>query len=271
MKRYYDPQNDRLVYIGCKADSEMWDDRWQQEDLEKLFAPRKLAGTDETVLKVTGKYLPSGARLLEGGCGLGMNVHLLGSHGYQVIGIDYAEKTIEKMKTLMPALDLRYGNLEHLEFEDGYFDGYWSFGVIEHFYHGYQKIAREMFRVIKPGGYLFVTVPALSRLRRFKAALGLFPRFREEATDLGAFYQFALSSEQVATDLAGYGFELVEQKGWSVYKGVSDEIPGSRIVMSLLCRLMETTAEHLLGKLCNHMHLMVFRKKPVPAPLTGEV
>jgi len=260
MMRYFDAENDRLVYIGCKADSEMWDDRWDKEDLGKLFAPRKLCATEEAIVAITGKYLPKGSRVLEGGCGLGINVQLLGRSGYEVIGIDYAAKTIEKIKVLMPSLDLRFGNLEGLQFGNNFFDGYWSFGVIEHFYHGYEKIAQEMFRVIKPGGYLFLTVPAFSRLRRLKAALGFFPLFREDSADIGAFYQFALSVEQVKKDLAEKGFEFIEHKGWNVYKGVSDEIIGSRLVMSFLCRTAEGLAERVLGAFGNHMHLIVFRK-----------
>ena len=260
MKCYLDDKNDRLVYIGYKADSEMWEERWETVDIEKLFLPRKLCGMDKLVVDITRKYLPEGSRILEGGCGLGINVHLIERNGYKVIGVDYAEKTIEKMKSLMPFLDLRCGNLEDLQFDNDYFDGYWSFGVIEHFYHGYDKIAREMLRVLRPGGYLFLTVPAFSKLRRMKAALGLFPSFYEEKVDLGNFYQFALSPEQVKRDLTEKGFKFVEQTGWSVYKGMSDEIPGSRLVMSLLCRISEGITERILRNFCNHMYIFVFRK-----------
>ena len=45
--------------------------------------------------------------------------------------------------------------------------------TIEHFIDGYDAILSEMYRVIKEGGYLFLTVPSMSIIRKVKAALGM--------------------------------------------------------------------------------------------------
>lgn len=260
MKRFFDSERKRLLWVGRRSDRAMWDERWEQEEIEKLFSHEKLNFADRMVVDATRRYLSEGSRILEGGCGLGNNVELLRRSGYRVIGVDYAEKTVERLKRFKPDLEVRCGDLRELSFEDGYFDGYWSFGVIEHFYDGFAPIASEMRRVVRPGGYLFVTVPALSRLRMLKARLGMFPEALRDDYTAGNFYQYAFGADEIVESFHRIGFTLAESRGWGVYKGVSDEIPGSRLVMSALCRLSETAAEGILGGGCNHMHLFIFRK-----------
>jgi len=55
-----------------------------------------------------------------------------------------------------------FSDVRKLNFPDHYFDGYWSLGVIEHFYKGYDEIIHKIYRVLHPGGFLFLTVPEMS-------------------------------------------------------------------------------------------------------------
>lgn len=260
MKRYYDNNKNRLIYIGEEANPDMWDKRWEEEDLKKLFFSRKSCMESKTIFETTGKYLPAGARILEGGCGLGDKVYLLKQSGYEVIGVDSAVKTVERLREFMPELDIRYGNLQQLTFPDGFFDGYWSLGVIEHFYGGYDRIAREMFRILKPGGYLFMTVPAMSCLRRIKAAMGIYSGFNENEVDISSFYQFAYSSAEIQRNFREFGFQFTEKQGWAVCEGVRTEIYGTYLLMSFFRRFFERPTWYLLKNYCNHMDLFVFRK-----------
>lgn len=260
MKRFYDSDKNRLVYIGEKATPATWDKRWGEEDLEELFFPSRSCMENKTILDITGKYLPTGARILEGGCGLGDKVYFLKQSGYEVTGVDSASKTVERIREFMPDLDVRYDDLYQLDFTDCFFDGYWSLGVIEHFYGGYARIAREMFRIIKPGGYLFLAVPAMSRIRRIKASIGLYSRFNEDEIDISNFYQFAYSKEEVQRNFCEFGFQFIERQGWAVREGVRSEIPGTRFLIGFLLRFFERATWHLLIDYCNHMDLFVFRK-----------
>lgn len=47
----------------------------------------------------------------------------------------------------------------HLTFADNTFDLVYSISVIEHIYNGSRKAIQEMLRVVRPGGYLYVTFP----------------------------------------------------------------------------------------------------------------
>jgi SAM-dependent methyltransferase len=260
MKRYFWKEKNRLVYIDKQADKRMWEERWKEYSLRKLFYSHKHSkSSSKIIIEITKKYLPLGSDILEGGCGLGYNVFSLREAGYNTIGVDYAVDTISRVTEFMPDLDVRFGDLNKMDFQDFLFDGYWSLGVIEHFYTGYQDIAEEMVRVLKPGGYLFITVPAVSPIRKLKAKLHIFPLFSEDKINLCEFYQYAFSSEEIQEFFGGLGFKFIEKLNWNVYKGVSDEIPGMKLLMRFLCKFCDSLPRYLL-KYFYHMHLFVFQK-----------
>ncbi|MCF6240444.1 MAG: class I SAM-dependent methyltransferase [Bacteroidales bacterium] len=222
MTRYYDNINNRLVYAGKASNAEYWEKHWDKNTIEKLY-PKRIMPTDY-VINTTKKYLPKGSIILEGGCGTGQQVFKLQKSAYKVIGIDYAEKTVKIVKQAKPELDIRLGDVRRLDFDNNYFDGYWSFGVIEHFYNGYDEIINEMYRVLNPGGYLFVTFPHMSKLRKLKAKKGKYPVWNESEENIKNFYQFALDEKKVTDDLEKLNFKLIKKQHLSGIKGLKDEV-----------------------------------------------
>ena len=204
MKKLIDKDNQRLIYIGKSATEEFWDYHWGQNNLAKATKANKKT----FVSKVTGRYLPKGSRILEGGCGVGNHVFALNEHGYNVTGVDFAPNTVASLNKIVPELDIRVGDVRHLDFESDIFDGYWSLGLIEHFWTGYDDIAKEMCRVIKKNGILFLTFPTFSFLRQMKAKLNVYPTIEENDTEPEGFYQFALSREKTINKFESNGFEL---------------------------------------------------------------
>ena len=69
---------------------------------------------------------------------------------------DSAEDVVKKINALVPELDIRQGDVFNLQEEDQSLDGYWSLGVIEHYFDGYDGISNEMKRVLKKDGVLAV-------------------------------------------------------------------------------------------------------------------
>ena len=141
------PDRKKLVFWGEKPSPSFWDERWRTDNWKRQITSSRNSKYRRWLLQ---KYLPNTrARILEGGCGYGHLVDAMRYWGYQAIGVDYAEGTVRKINEIAPELDIRTGDVTSLEFEDEYFDGYWSLGVIEHFWEGYEKVLSEMRRVLR--------------------------------------------------------------------------------------------------------------------------
>jgi SAM-dependent methyltransferase len=170
--------------------------------------------------------LPQGATVLEGGCGMGYIVHALQYQGYKAIGVDFASETINNIKQAVPELDVRLGDVRALDLPDNSLDGYISVGVIEHFWEGYMPIVREMHRTLKIGGFLFVSFPYLSPLRKLKVVLRMYPSAESKLLDdrQEQFYQFALADRKVRSDMEALGFTLKEKLTYDGIKGFKDEV-----------------------------------------------
>jgi len=219
------------------------------------------------ILDVTRRFLANG-RILEGGCGLGDKVYCLHSNGFSAFGVDFAEETVRRINECFPELDVRVGDVRRLEFSDGFFDGYWSIGVIEHFREGYGSVLNEMRRVVKPGGYVFLAFPYMSPLRRLKARLGLYPEYLGN-NDIGGFYQYILDEGKVRGDFEKAGFTLKYRRPYDGIKGLKDEVSffkpflqhiydynGALFLVNRFRSLLST----LLSFFSAHMLFMVFRK-----------
>ena len=124
---------------------------------------------NDPVLTVTARYLARGSRVLEGGCGRANKVNAMAAAGFHAIGIDFAPQSVTQAKLDYPGLDIRLGDVRSLEFPDGSFDGYWSIGVIEHFWEGYADILSEAGRILRPQGIPFSHGAVVSPYRQRKA------------------------------------------------------------------------------------------------------
>lgn len=97
----------------------------------------------------------SSGKLLEIGCGIGVDSIQLARCGFQVTGVDLTQTGIDVAKNHARhrglAIDFRLGNAEFLDFRDAQFDVVYSFGVLHHT-PDMQKAIAEVYRVLKPKG-----------------------------------------------------------------------------------------------------------------------
>lgn len=263
--KYFDSKNNRLVFIQKSATPDFWDSHWNSNDFKKSV----LKGSENKfIFNITKKFLKPGSKIIEGGCGNGHFVYSLHKNGYQTIGIDFACDTIKKIKKEFPELNVITGDVREIPFPDEYFDGYWSIGVIEHFYEGYEKIIKEAQRILKKGGFLFLTFPQLSIMRKIKSKMGLYKDFESKSVDLSKFYQFAFDHKKIKENIKKHGFVLVKRKSIAGLKGIKDEIyffkkPLQKIYDSKLFifRILKVALSLLFEPFFGHSALMVFRKK----------
>lgn len=264
MKVFVDANKSRLICLSEGCDSSYWDQHWAEKKKPK---PAKLSS--EFVI-VTKKYLPIGSKILEGGAGLGDKVEVLQRAGFKPIGVDFAKETVSYVKSEMPHIDIRFGQVQKLQFSDFEFDGYWSIGVIEHFYSGYSQVLSEAYRVLKPGGYLFLTFPSLSPVRKLKIKLGIYPCMgRKDCHEPEGFYQYILDSGDVCRDLKKEGFAVVSRTRRSATKGIKEDMPFVESFFIWMSRcfpvFVSKTARYLIRRslkpLVGHSTIVVAEKR----------
>jgi len=83
------------------------------------------------------------------------------------VGIDNNEIAVAKLKDFDGSLQVEFGDILDIHYPDNAFDAYISMGVIEHFEDGPLPALKEAYRVLKPDGLIFVSVPTVNISRKF--------------------------------------------------------------------------------------------------------
>jgi len=153
-------------------------------------------------------YLPKDEPILEAGCGLGAWVIYLGDQGFDIAGIDNDPQVIGRLKERRPSLKVTAGDIRRLPYEAGSLGAVISLGVMEHFEEGCDEAMRETWRVLRPGGLFFFTVPLNNLFRKIVAhpLRGLYLRWRGAHGDSIYFAEYRYTPAEVERMLARYGF-----------------------------------------------------------------
>lgn len=122
-------------------------------------------GRRRIVLDVLKRYLAHGESgrhldILDAGCGGGATTESLAKYGH-VTGLELEESAVEYARER--GRKIIQGSVETLPFESDSFDLVLALDVIEHLQDDLPAL-RELHRVLRPGGLLLVTVPALQML-----------------------------------------------------------------------------------------------------------
>ncbi len=116
-------------------------------------------------LKVIEKTLSKGASILDAGCGVGDMIGLLRKN-YCVVGVDSSEDALRYCTQKAPENIVIRGDISVMPFKNESFDGIISLDVL---YHAWvrddSQALWEMYQLLKPGGKLFLQLPAYEWLR----------------------------------------------------------------------------------------------------------
>lgn len=190
--------------------------------------------------------LRSGITILDAGCGTGGNAQWLSRFG-RVSGVDVSVDAVHFCRQRQLSLISRASVLE-LPFTDATFDLVTSFDVIYHL--GVQDDAaalREMRRVLKPGGWALIRVPAHERLRsshdvavhtRQRYTL---PELAQKIRRAGLHLQRASYANSLLFPLA-VASRLARRQGCSGHAAISDVRAAPAPLNALLCRVMAIEA-----------------------------
>jgi ubiquinone/menaquinone biosynthesis C-methylase UbiE len=105
------------------------------------------------------KTLQPGARILDVGCGTGEYIHRANDLGFSAGGIEPAEAMRKAAIERNPGSTILDGTATALPFPDGTFDLVICIEVLRYLHRADNRQAlREMHRVLKPGGIMFLTM-----------------------------------------------------------------------------------------------------------------
>ena len=203
-----------------------------------------------------------GTRLLDVGCGTGALVESLAQEGFDACGLDpWADKN------RLDQARFKTGQAESVPWPDDSFGTVCAFDVLEH--ADDQRALQELFRVLKPGGLLFISVPAYDWLWSARDELAGHRRRYSRSM----LRQRVIGEGFLVESLFGYQFLLLPMfaisRLWARLvrsKETTDEDEPGRLVNFLLraVNTIEITAGRLLRPPVGSSLLLVGRK-----PLDG--
>jgi SAM-dependent methyltransferase len=234
--------------------------------------------TLEKRLAILSRHLaPAGGRFLDCGCGIGQYVQpLCRRYGLDAFGVEYEQEAVDSIQ-LDDFLKRRIvqGDLQALKYADGEWDYALLNEVLEHVGDD-ERVLREIHRVLKPGGLLFVFSP--NRWFPFETHgitlkitgqrvywLPFTPYLPLELGEL-LYTSWARNywQGQLRKMLESSGFAIVERSYvWPTFEGISGKLPRIFRPLRPLFRLISNACERTVFlKRFGVSQVFVCRKMP---------
>ena len=218
-------------------DSRAWETNWQDEDMNESLI---YAAYNNPYKVDFDRFCLPGKNIIEGGCGLGRFVVYYAKKGCNIVGIDFAKQTVEYLKANVKGLPVQYASVENIPYENNAFDIYLSIGVMEHFEEGPDSVLTEAYRILKPDGYLILTVPYINLCKKVKYRIDLLKYRVSKKTNLMKFddncyykkvtgfmkemnrdfHQYEFTRREAAQFISKNRFKVVYMHGCSIAHGL---------------------------------------------------
>lgn len=151
--------------------SKFWDYFVDNHGLRELSFARE---TGPSIIKLVRKYIKNNGKNLDYGCGGGYLIEYLIKEGINCEGLDASKDSVEKTKKRLENKEnfegafLSEGNINK-KIEDNSYDFIFLIETIEHLIPDDRKeILEDIFRILKPGGYIFISTPNKEKLDKYK-------------------------------------------------------------------------------------------------------
>lgn len=148
----------------------------------------------------------AGQSILDAGCGSGRNLKWFYQNDFSITGVDSDIQSIEQARKTYPnqKADFRVGDVDNLPFNDCQFDHIICSAVL-HFAKNenhFKAMMKEMIRVLKPIGTLFIRVASDIGLDGKKPLVQ-----NKQTNEMGRFY---ITRSTISEILELYPLELIE-------------------------------------------------------------
>ncbi|WP_266078697.1 class I SAM-dependent methyltransferase [Haladaptatus caseinilyticus] len=133
--------------------------RAYDEIADDYLAERAQSGDDTVLLGEFCDRLPENARVLDAGCGAGRPIARRLAAEYDLVGIDFSREQVMRARENVPAGRFCQSDMTQLGLSTEAFDGVCAYYSVIHVpIDEHPDVIREFHRVLRPGGYLLLTV-----------------------------------------------------------------------------------------------------------------
>lgn len=137
----------RITYRGAN-NKDYWTKRWADIPADVPMENSSVYPLKYAELTVKGKD----GKILEAGCGVGRILRYYHERGYDIVGVDFIDVAVRKLKEIDPSLHVEVGDITNLRFADRSFKYVLAFGLYHNLEHGLDKAISETHRVLDKGG-----------------------------------------------------------------------------------------------------------------------
>lgn len=147
------------------------------------------------------KLIKDSGRILDLGCGHGVNANYIQSKGFQIVGIDLSKKMIANARKTYPHLDFRVGDMAALPFPANRFDGILaSYSLLHLTKDKVSPVLKKLYEILKLGGIIYISIQS------GQSEQGLFPH---PLTPSERLFLNVFSKQEIFNLVAEQGFEVV--------------------------------------------------------------
>ncbi len=193
-------------------------------------------------------YIKEANKVLDIGCGNGRLINLFNDKEIDYLGIDYSEPLVEIAKENFPDRRFEVGDLLNLKQSSDEFDVVLLIAVLHHIPSDKlrRKALKQIYRVLRPGGYLLMTNWNLWQMRFWRYHLKFYQERKKGSIDLdpgdiirewggtGNFrYVHAFTLNELNELAQPIGFKVVENK-YVKYSGKKGNFLHSQNILTIL-------------------------------------
>jgi ubiquinone/menaquinone biosynthesis C-methylase UbiE len=186
---------------------------------------------EEITAGLVRKFTPQGGVLLDVGCGMGRLLAILS--GYQRYGMDISAAYLSY--AIKVGAEVCLAKVEDMPYKDELFDTVVCTDVLEHVLDLNAAVS-QLFRVVKPGGYLVIRVPYRENLEPY-----LRPEYPYDMAHLRNFDEFSLRmlfekifKGSVVSEVRGPYLEVGDYFKWPVkFRGLGFAVRNALRICSL--------------------------------------
>ena len=201
-----------------------------KENIESILVGQWPKNRVEAIIAMGGK----GDKVLDIGCGNGQLLYQFKNTYTQLIGLEYSSHRLEQAKVNLAGLNflgLQGSAEDMMQIESESIDRIISADTNEHIPDVYAAVA-EMYRVLKPGGYLVINTPNIAFIKkRLLLLLGRFPSTSQANEGIGSdilfdgghLHYFTFRSLRIVLEKAG--FEITKKIGYGKLGKIHDLYP----------------------------------------------